>query len=69
VLPRKRVALVLLVVLVNLGVVTVLRGWAIRHARGSTFHHGMSPDGRPGGFFEERGLVPPWEWTTVFPWK
>jgi hypothetical protein len=70
-LPRRRVALVLLVVVVNLGVVTWWRGRSIAEERAvATFcmFGGISLE------WELPRFVPPWEWTAdecreTWPWK
>lgn len=78
-LPRRKVALVLTLVVVNLVVVTYLRGQAIAIAR-------LKSPGLPRGVVVHNTAnseyvvvgetsVPPWKWTadewreTVWPWK
>jgi hypothetical protein len=69
-LPRRRVALVLLVVFLNLGVVTYWRGRAISQHRGPMVV-GRSVTQQD---YYDRGWVPPWRWTPdewreTFLWK
>lgn len=69
-LPRRKVALVMLVVLVNLAVVTFLRGRAVAEERNR-----YRPVFTISEVFDWPTFVPPWEWTshewreTVWPWK
>jgi len=73
-LPRKRVALVLLVVLVNLGVVTYLRGRAINRDRMIAALAAWRVPVLPEDICVD-GPVLPWMWTsdewqeTVWPWR
>jgi hypothetical protein len=78
-LPRKRIALVLLVVVVNLDVVTYRRGRAVAELRrDAAQRHYFGPgDAEVKAWWEveARTCVPPWTWTTdewrntVWPWK
>jgi hypothetical protein len=76
-LPRKRIALVLVVVILNLSLVVVARGIQIGD-RGPWWRGWMilGPDeGTITYFGPHVEFVPPWKWTrdewreTVLPWK
>ncbi len=68
-LPRRKLALVLLVVMVNLGAVTYLRCRAVGRERWSNRFI------VPGARERSKPFVPPWEWDadewrqTVWPWR
>jgi hypothetical protein len=76
-LPRRRVALVVVIVVVNLGVVADFRGEKIGRARAAArwaaMRRAQLPGHLSGGI--ESCTIPPWEWTTdewrdtVWPWK
>jgi hypothetical protein len=79
-LPRRRVALVALIVVVNLGVMTYLRGRAINRERmpgGWTIKPEVEtwpPMKMPATLPDPERCVPPWEWTAdewreTWPWK
>jgi hypothetical protein len=75
-LPRRNVALVLLVVVVNLAVVVALRGHAIERARLQALVSRPPLETMPTTLYEARWALaqgdfrdfpspPPWEWTST----
>jgi hypothetical protein len=74
-LPRKRVALVLLVVFINLPFVAYWRGCVIDHERvEAELARARASRIQVGLFTHYKGCIPPWEWTAdkwreTWPWK